>query len=332
MKWLAWPVGVVAALVVVTAYAQGNPIVTAPPSSSSTSTHIDVTVQAPPEDPKAIAEAATQSSDAVIVNVLAPIPVGFVKGAIGSFPNVWTQTPPNLTYANGDLSRLAGVVRDGSLALSGLAVFALGMKLAFTRTAPTGRLLFGVVMCLGNLVWWKVGIDLNNAINQQISAPTLASLLNPGMTLPKVADGTIPTPDIVASAVLAAVFAVVGFLTMFSLLARLALIDILIVVGPLALICFASEESASWGTMYARTAVGLTFSQVLITVAFLVAKVLGVLGTSGVLGAIVGIAVLLTIRGLPSLMASGRMTAGPSNSAAFGAILAFGRRALGLLI
>jgi hypothetical protein len=291
-----------------------------------------VTVQAPPPDPKAIAEASTQSADSVIVNVLAPIPVGFVKGAIGSFPNVWTQTPPNLTYANGDLSRLAGVVRDGSLALSGLAVFALGMKLAFTRTAPTGRLLFGVVMCLGNLVWWKVGIDLNNAINQQISAPTLASLLNPGMTLPKVADGTIPTPDIVASAVLAAVFAVVGFLTMFSLLARLALIDILIVVGPLALICFASEESASWGTMYARTAVGLTFSQVLITVAFLVAKVLGVLGTSGVLGAIVGIAVLLTIRGLPSLMASGRMTAGPSNSAAFGAILAFGRRALGLLI
>ena len=309
-------------------HAQGNPIVTPP---STTQTHVDVTVQAPPPDPKAVAEASVQSADSVIVNVLAPLPVGFVKGAVGSFPNVWTQTPPNLTYANGELSSLAGVVRDGSLALSALAVFALGLKLAFTRSAPTGRLIFGVVMCLGNLAWWQVGIDLNNAINQQISAPTLADLLNPGMTLPKVADGTIPTPDVVASAVLAAVFAVVGFLTMFSLLARLALIDILIVVGPLALITFASEESSNWGSMYARTSVGLTFSQVLITVAFLVAKVLGVLGTSGVLGSIVGIAVLLTIRGLPSMMASGRMTAGPSNGAAFAAILAFGRRALGMI-
>lgn len=330
MKCLAWPG--VAALVLFavashSAYAQQG-VITPP---SVTQTHVDVTVQAPPPDPQAVAEASVQSSNSVIVNVIGPVPVHWLD-QIDHLPNIWSQTPPELTYRNGDLASLAGMIHNAALALTVLALFFAGAKYALGQGASFGRLVFGMCLCVGNLVWWQWGIDANNTFCSAINAPSLAELIRPNLNLPDLGTAATPNSETVANVVLIAVYAVVGLLTMFSLIFRLAFICVLIAIGPLALITYTSEEASSWGAMYARMSIGMLFSQVLIVLGFRVAGIVGGIAGGGIVGTLVGIAVLLLIRELPTLMSSGRMNHGPNNGAAFGVIVAIGRRFAGAIL
>src|SRR3954466_12053043 len=81
-------------------FAQGNPIIS-PPSTTQTHTDVNVTVQAPPPDPKAIAEAATESAppavQAIIVQLVAPTLSKWANDAMG-VPDFIKTTPAGLTY------------------------------------------------------------------------------------------------------------------------------------------------------------------------------------------------------------------------------------------
>ncbi len=278
----------------------GNAIVTNPaPQPQNVTVHNEITVQAPPPDPQAIADASVTSSEAILSTVIVPPPLQWANDLM-SLPDVWRTTPDDLSWNNGAIRDMAGLGLAAALSLVALAIFAAGAGHALGQGANYGRLLLGVVLAVGNLAFWQIGIGINNTLNNAIGAPALPSLVKPHLVT------TVDPGAAVGTVVLLLVYAIVVLLLIFSLLFRLGLIDILIAVGSLALLMYATEQTEFLATHYTRLAVGVLFGQVLIVFGLRVASVLGTLGGSGLVGTLVSIAVLLLIRDLPkTLIASG---------------------------
>jgi len=286
---------------------EGNPIVVPPPSNSggpqNVTVHNEITVTAPPPDPQIIADASVQSSESILMTVVAPPPVQFANDLLG-LPDVWRTTPDDMSWNNPSIRSLAELLRNVALGLVALAIFAAGAQHALGQGMNYGRLVFGVVLCIGNLVWWEIGIRLNNAITTSIGAPDLPSLIKPHLLLPQQSIGLMPSGEL-TTLVLLIVYAIVALLLIFSLLFRLGLIDILIAVGSLALLCYATEQSEFLAQHYTRLSVGLLFGQVLVVLGLRVASVLATLGGSGIIGTLLSIVVLLLIRDLPKTLIAG---------------------------
>ena len=289
-------------------FAQGNPIIT-PPSTTQTHTDVNVTLTAPPPDPKAIADAAVESAppalQSIIVQLVAPTLAKWADDAM-NVPDIIKTTPPGLTYNQAGVRGLAENVRNVALALVALAIFGVGVSGMLHGERPAiGRLLWGAILCIGNLVWWQWGIDLNNAISAGINAPAMASIVKPHLAIPSL---TANPADAFGPAVLVIVYAIVALLLLISMVFRLGMIDILIVLGPLALLCVTTEQSNRFAQTYTGLAVGTLFSQIPVVVALSLAPVIGGLG-GGVAGTLLGIVVLLLARQMPSLLAN-RMSSG----------------------
>lgn len=279
-------------------FAQGNPIVT-PPLTTQTQTKVDVTVQAPPPDPKLIAEASVTSFQAVVVDLLVPTLVGWVNNLL-DVPDIYRVTDPGLTYQNDGVRGLANQVRTVALGLVALALVGAGLSHMLGQQLALGRVLFSVVLAIGELTWWEWGVGLNNAINNGISAPDVKSIMKPHLTVPTLTTNPV---EAFGPAVLVVVYAVVCLMLLVGLAFRLGFLDILIAIGPLALLCKATPQTDGLYSKYVALSVGTLFSQVMIVVALKLAPIVGGLG-SGIVGTLLGIVVLLLARRMPALLSS----------------------------
>ncbi|GAC1645622.1 MAG: hypothetical protein NVS4B6_19170 [Mycobacterium sp.] len=277
----------------------GSPIV-APPIESHTTTTVNLV--APPPDPTAIADASVQSTNAVLLQVIAPIPVDW-DNQLFSVGDVWRHTPDDLTWNNGQIRGLTDLTRNVALGLLALAVIARAFAHMLGQGAGYGRLVYGTVLAIGDLVWWEWGIKLNNAVNDAIGAPDLPSLIRPHIGL------NVNPGQQTANVMLVIVYAVVALLVLISLLFRLGLIQVLIAIGPLALFCATTEQSAHLANKYIGLSVGLLFSQVMVVLGMKVAQVDAAVGT-GIAGTFMALVVLLLIRRLPGLVSSATGSAG----------------------
>jgi hypothetical protein len=280
------------------------------PAPQPAPVHVTVTenLVAPPPDPEQISEASVTSSQAVLNTVIAPAPVGWANELL-SLPNIWTTTPPDLTYGNPAVSGLASLIRGVAMALIGLALVARGIGIALNREGweGLGRLLFAAVMASTSIVMWQIGIDLNNAMASSIAGPALPTLIKPHLVTeidPTAAAGTT---------ILAIVYSIVAIMLLFSLIFRLGLIDILIACGSLGLICWSTEQTAYIANHYVRISVAVLFSQVLIVICLRCASVLSTLGSGGVLGTLLSIVILWLARSAPQAILAGSGSAGGHN-------------------
>lgn len=301
--WLG--AGAVLALLVLpmTAVAQGigGPSIT-PPIQSRTET--TVVLQAPQPDPKVTAENSVQGSEAILMSVIIPPPIKWAND-IMNLPDIFRQTPRQWTIDNGDVKSVADLIQKVAFGLSMLGLIALGTQWALGQSEGRGgRIVMALVLVVGELSFWSIGIDLNNQINAAISAPDLAGIVKPNLVIPtSLPDAGTFTVDAIGSGLLALVYAVTLLLLTFTMVGRLALIDVLIAIGPLAMVCWATEQSERFASRYISIAVGLLFSQVAIVLGLKLAGVL--LGlASGAAGALIGIAVLLSLKGLPGMFMS----------------------------
>lgn len=293
----------VLAFAAVTVFAQiGGPSIMPPVESHTTVTN---NLVVPPMDPQVVAETSVQSSQAVMTMVIAPAPLQWTNELLNLPVDIFRTTPDDLTWNNGAIRGLADLIRTVAMALIVLFILAKGIAVALGRDDPSslGRLFYAALLSTGNLIFWQIGVQLNNAITAAIAAPALPSLIRPHLVAeidPASTPGTV---------ILLVVYAIVALLLMFSLLFRLGLIDILIAVGSLALICKAIPETDHIATHYTRISVAVLFSQILIVICLRCASVLATLGTGGVLGTLVSIAILWLARSAPQ-----QILAGSSNS------------------
>jgi hypothetical protein len=274
----------------------GSPIV--PPIETHTTITNNLIV--PPPDPALIADASVQSSEAVLNTMIVPPPLQWSNDLLG-LPDIWRTTPDNLTWDNGAIKSLAELLRQVAFALIALAVLNRGIRwmLGSHDWHDADRLAMGVILSLGNLIWWQWGIQLNDAITAAIAAPDLPSLIRPHLVT------TLDPGTAVGTVVLLLVYAIVALMLLFSLMFRLGLVDILIACGSLALLMYSTEQTTHIASHYTRMAVAVLFSQVLIVLCIRVASVLAELGTGGVLGTLISIVILWLARSAPQAILAG---------------------------
>jgi hypothetical protein len=230
------------------------------------------------------------------MTVLAPPPVEWANDML-SLPDFWRTTPPDLTYNHPAVKDALAQMREHATVLIALALLGVGVSVALARySGYGGRVVFAIVAAAGTLTWWQLGIDLNNTINAAIGAPDLPSIVRPRLT------ASFDVGEHLATVILTVVYAIVTMMLMFSLVARLVLIDVLMVAGPLFLICFATPQSESLAQKYVGMSVGLLFSQVLVVIGLKLIAAFG-MGT-GAGSMLLAIAVLLTLRRMPGLLST----------------------------
>lgn len=276
----------------------GNPIVSPPEPIHVTNTTV---VQVPPMDPQAVSDATVISDQSVIVNIVQPTLVEFTN-SICNLPDIWRQTPPAWTYQLGDLRTLALSMTGAGLAFVSLAIFVRGLSMALGQGLQAGRVIFAALMSGSSIVWWELGINLNNAISNAIGAPDLCgSLIRPHIQLAHI------EPDPAASMlqpVIVIVYAIVSIMLLFSLLFRLGMIDVMMVAGGFIMIAWADDRTEYLAQWYAKFSAGLVFGQILLVIGLRVAQSLSGLGGGGAAASLLAICVLLICRRLPSMLAS----------------------------
>jgi hypothetical protein len=188
--------------------------------------------------------------------------VGFMNWLLGS-GNIISQTPATLSYANPAVRELTETTRR--IAFAGLAgVTAWGgisvIVRPHLRTPYHGameiipRILLSGFMLATSLQWCQFVIDLNNALCDAVGAGPI-----PGWT--SVPEHMPTGGSVLLNLIAMAVYLVMGLLLAGQMLMRLALVDALLVVAPLALLCWALPQTYGWARLWLTTFFGTVFVQ-----------------------------------------------------------------------
>jgi hypothetical protein len=220
--------------------------------------------------------------------------------------NFVTQTPPSGSYDSATVTGLWNVVRaiaNGALVL----VAAWGGFNLMVRehiAAPyhealelLPRLVLGALLVNTSLAWGQLLIDLNNALCGAVGQASLPAWQQAGGDMRAFA-------DVVAGLL----YLVTGLCLVLQMLMRLALVDVLLVVAPLALVCWVLPQTQGWARRWSSTFTATVFTQFVQVVALkLGASLFTDLAPATGLGdallpSIVGIAVLVLTIKIPGLL------------------------------
>jgi hypothetical protein len=285
-----------AAIVLFLQIGPGGPVITPP---QNVTVQNNVTVQVPEPEPQATADMAAWSFQGIIINVMAPTLVSWANSLL-DMPDFVRTTPEDLSFGNSAVRALAEVIRNVAYGLIALILLGWGIAKTLGQEPPYGRPLFGAALAAGNLVWWEIGIKLNNAINNTIASPDLPSIVRPHLALPALAASP---SEAFAPALLVVAYAVVVLLLIAAMAFRLGWIAILIVTGSLALMCKGADQTDRFAETYIGMATGALFGQVMVVIALKLAPVLS-FGGNGIAGTLLGLIVLWLAKSMPGLLSS----------------------------
>jgi hypothetical protein len=198
------------------------------------------------------------------------------------------------------------VLADGLLAVVVLVGGFNVMLRPYMGAVYTGALEFLPRVLLGGILintasWWcRLAIDTNNAACGVFGTPTtidvLAGVLRVG-------------GDPISRLVMVLVLVVMTILLIVQQLMRLALVDVLFVVAPLAAWLWILPQSQARGRLWGRLFVGTVFAQAVqvltLRLGFSLTTGLPPFSAAGLLQPLLGIAVLALVLKIPSLMGGG---------------------------
>lgn len=256
-------------------------------------------------DPK---EWAADVFNQVLTNLLTDIADGLrstVDGVLNSQLNFITRTPPDGTYHSPTVESLWNVVRV--IANSALVLVALwgGFNLIYREQIGSPyheamelvpRLVLGALLANTSLSWAQLAIDTNNALCEAIGQTSLPAW-------ERADTATQVLVDVIA----VLIYLVVGLLLLLQMLMRLALIDVLLVASPLALLCWVLPQTQGWARLWSSTFFGAVFTQFVQVLALtlggsLLTELTPMAADSALLAIFLGVAVLLLTLRIPGLM------------------------------
>ncbi len=229
---------------------------------------------------------------------------GVVESVLGSSLNFITLTPPAGSYANGTVQALWGVVR--AIADAALLVITLMSGVNLILRAHVGttyhelaelfpRLVLGALLANTSLSWARLAIDANNALCGAVGQ----------FALPAWSQADTATQALVG-VIVVLVYLITSLLLLLQMLMRLALVDVLLVVAPLALLCWVLPQTQGWARLWTSTFFGAVFTQFLQVLALkLGASLLSdpsvIPADTALLEVFLGIAVLAVTMKIPGL-------------------------------
>ncbi|MFN8472184.1 MAG: hypothetical protein U0822_08350 [Anaerolineae bacterium] len=256
-------------------------------------------------DPK---QWAAEVFDRVLVNLLQGLASAFyhvVDGVLNSSLNFITQTPPSGSYASPTVAGLWGVVR--LIANAALVLVALWGGFNVTVRDQLGspyheamelfpRLALGALLVNTSLSWAQIAIDANNAMCHAIGQA--------GLPAWERAD---TSSRLLVGLVAALIYLVTSLLLLLQALMRLALVDVLLVVSPLALLCWVLPQTQGWARLWSTVFFGAVFTQFVQVLALklggaVLTELTPMAADSALLAVFLGVAILVLTLKIPSLM------------------------------
>lgn len=229
----------------------------------------------------------------------------------GSPFNFISRTPPDLTYQSDSVRTLWEATRTiANAALAAVVVwggFNAMVRPYFGSTYHdvmelVPRVLLGAVLANTSLDWCRLAIDFNNAFCAGI-----------GEVTPPGFDQTPGAGQALINLVSLLIYLVMGLLLALQMLMRLALVDVLLVVAPLALLCWVLPQTQGWARLWSALFTGTVFVQSLQMLALRLGVALGSEmktltnatageGAAEIVRTFLGIAVLALVLKLPRYM------------------------------
>jgi hypothetical protein len=160
------------------------------------------------------------------------------------------------------------------------------------------RLVLGVIL-VNTANWWtRLAIDVNNAACSAFGA-------GPPPTL----DDAFWRASFPTNLIVGLIYVVMGLLLVLQQLMRLALVDVLVVLAPLAALCWILPQTRGWGRLWGSLFVGTVFAQCVQVLAlrlgFNLATSMPPFSGAGLVQPLLGIAVLGLVLKIPGLMRGG---------------------------
>ncbi len=256
-------------------------------------------------DPK---QWAAEVFNQVLVNLLRGIAdtLRKVVGAVlGSSLNFITQTPPAGSYASPTVVALWNVVRG--IANAGLVLVALwgGINLILREHVGSPyhelmelvpRLVLGALLANTSLAWAQLAIDVNNALCQAVGQASLPAW--------ERADSAT---QLLIEVLAILIYLVTGLLLVLQQLIRLALVDVLLVASPLALLCWVLPQTQGWARTWSSAFFGAVFTQFVQVLtlklgASLLTELTPMAPDAAVLALFLGVAVMVLTLKVPGLL------------------------------
>jgi hypothetical protein len=230
-----------------------------------------------------------------------------VDGVMSSSLNFITQTPPAGSYESPTVHTLWNVVRlIGNAALALVALWG-GFNLMVREQigAPYHeamelfpRLALGALLLNTSLSWGQLAIDANNALCLAIGETRLPAW--------EQAD---PASNLFVDVLSILIYLVASLLLLLQMLMRLALIDVLLVVSPLALLCWVLPQTHGWARLWSSTFFAAVFTQFVQVVTLklggaLLTDLTPMAADAALLSVFLGVAVLILTLKIPGLLRS----------------------------
>lgn len=184
---------------------------------------------------------------------------GVVNSVMHSSLNFISQTPPVGSYDSPTVVALWGTVR--TIANLALVLVALWSGYTVMVREHVGAAYFGAAEVLPRLVlsallvntslsWARLVIDANNALCSAVGNASLPAWQQVGAV-----------SQALANVMAALVYVIAALLLLLQMLMRLALLDVLLVASPVALLCWALPQTQSWARLWSATFTGTVFVQ-----------------------------------------------------------------------
>ena len=220
--------------------------------------------------------------------------------------NFVTQTPPALSYASPSVRGLWGTVR--AIANAGLVLAAAWGAFNVIVRGHLGspyhealdlfpRLALGALLVNTSLWWTQLAVDANNALCGAVGQAGLPAW-----------DRVGSVGQAAVAVVVTLVYLVMGLILLLQQLARLALVDVLLVLAPVGLLCWILPQTQNWARLWSGTFFTTVFTQFAQVATLRVgASLIGDYLTLGwgdaqILSLLLAIAVLALTVKMPSLM------------------------------
>ena len=230
--------------------------------------------------------------------------VGFINQV-----NFLTHTPAELSYEDNLVKQFVAATQVLADGLLGVVVLVSGYNvmlrpyLGSTYASALEflpRLLLGGIL-INTAAWWcRLAIDANNAACGVFGAPTIGGIVSTALRV---------ASDHIGGLLMVIIFIVMTILLVVQQLMRLALVDVLFILAPLAALLWILPQSQAWGRLWGRLFVGTVFAQAVqvltLRLGFNLATGLPQLNAAGLLQPLLGIAVLALALKIPSLMGGG---------------------------
>jgi hypothetical protein len=214
--------------------------------------------------------------------------------------NFLTRTPPELSYNLGSVYDLYSQWEPAFLGIMALSVLLAGLAVlgrevfawSWTPSEWAGRMFLGVL--LGGITprLYAVSISLHNTICDAIAQANLPSSPN-GL-------GNI---DPLSEAVIVVVWVLLGLRLLWRMAYRLIYFDVLLIVGPIAMVCWVLPGGEFYARFWLRTYIGLLLGQVMVVICLRLAGAVGGLMNGNWAGLAMGIGVLLLAYDMATLFA-----------------------------